>query len=180
MRDRAKGIRSFVLAMIGPIGSGKTYVARILARRLGAQHVRTDDIRMRLARHGKPISRAITLANRLHEQAVAKGRSVILDFDAVRSERQREIKALGKHYGARVYFIRVKAPERVILERLRAQHYPIPGVFNDVQHALLAYFNRRRFHRKKLRVRPLFVIDNGGSKPLGPQIDLVVKRIKGL
>ena len=41
-------------------------------------------------------------------------------------------------------------------------------------------FAPRRFHQRKLRVRPLFAIDNGGSKPLGPQIDRVAKRIKGL
>ena len=168
-----------IIALIGPIGSGKTYVARMLARRLGIVHLRTDDIRMRLARRGQPISRAIAISDQRREQALSAGRSVILDFDAVRVKKQQELKALAKHHGARIFFVQVKAPQQLILERLRSQRYPIPGVFNSLQHALLAYFSRRRFHRRKLRCRQLFVIDNSGAKPLRPQITRIVERIQG-
>lgn len=170
--------RLFIIAMIGPVGSGKTYVARILAKRLGALRLTTDDIRRRLARRGQPIARAIAISNRRSEGVLKRGRSIILDFDAVHAKRQEELKALAERYGARIFFIRVKAPEATILKRLRAQHYPIPGVFNSVQHALLAYFHRRRFHQRKLHCRPLFVIDNSGSQPLEPQIARIVKHVK--
>ncbi len=169
--------RPFVVAMIGPVGSGKTYIAKILAKRLRAQRFTTDDIRRRLARQGQSISRAIAISDKLREQALSRQRSIILDFDAVRAQKHRELKALAKRHGGRIYFVRVKAPEAVILKRLRSQRYPIPGVFNSLKYALLAYFSRRRFHRRPLRARPLFVIDNSGAQPLGPQIDRIVRNI---
>ncbi len=129
--------------MIGPIGSGKTYIAKILEKRLGALRLTTDDIRRRLARQGKSISRAIAISDKLREKALSRKRSIILDFDAVRAQKHRELKALTKRHGGRIFFVQVKAPEAVILKRLRVQRYPIPGVFNSLQHALLVYFSRR-------------------------------------
>ncbi|MBI2587950.1 hypothetical protein HYW30_01465, partial [Candidatus Azambacteria bacterium] len=78
-------------------------------------------------------------------------------------------------FGARLYFIQVKTPEKLILQRLRAQRYPKPGLAN-LNQALLAYFSRKKFHQKKLRLKPVFVIDN--SKLLAPQIARIVKQIK--
>lgn len=167
----------YLIAFVGPVGSGKTYLAKRLARRLEAVHINTDAIRVRLRRHDQSMSRAISIANRLRLQTLSKGRSVISDFDAILPRRQAELKRLAERFGAKFILIRVKTPERLILARLKQKRYTASDLFRNAGEAIRIYFLRKKFHRKHSRFTSGLTIDN--SKLLGQQIDKIVKSIKG-
>ncbi|MFY9462396.1 MAG: AAA family ATPase, partial [Candidatus Sungiibacteriota bacterium] len=103
----------FLIAFIGPVGSGKTYIARILARKLGAVHVRADDIRVALRRRGKAasISTVRKIGAEKREEGFRRGKSVVSDFDAVHTRRRRELARFAKRYGAKAVFIKVETSE---------------------------------------------------------------------
>ncbi|MBI2639495.1 MAG: ATP-binding protein [Candidatus Sungbacteria bacterium] len=171
-------MRLFLIAFIGPVGSGKTHVARIVARRIGAVHIRTDDIRVLLRKKGKPYSRAPLIAKQMAQKAFCSGKSVVLDFDAVRPQRQKELVRFAKQFGAGTLFIRVLTPERLILKRLREHRYSRKDLFQSAEEAIRVHYLRRALHRKKkkLQLKPGFVINNARS--LLPQINKVVKKLR--
>lgn len=168
----------FVIATIGPVGSGKTYVATILARRLGARHINTDVIRVALRRQHKPENRAIPIANRLQEKLLARGESLILDHDIVNPVRRRELHGRLREFGVKIYFLQIRTPERLILARLRRKRYTGRDLFRNADEAIRVYHFRKKFHRTRQRFTPNFTIDN--ARPLGPQINRIVKEIKKL
>ncbi len=168
----------FLIALVAPVGSGKSYIANILAHKLHARRIRTDDIRVALRAQGKPYSRAPLLAKQMIHALLAKRNSVIADFDAVFKKRQAQLKRAARIHGANFFLIKIKTPERVILERLQKKRYTKNDLFQHAAEAIRVYFVRKKFHEKSLPMKPHFVINNG--KPLPPQIKKIVARLKGL
>ena len=169
--------QQFVIAFIGPVGSGKTYISLILAKALGAERINTDDIRVALRRKGLPESRAIPIAHRLQERLLRGGTSIILDHDAVNPARRRELRERLAPSGARIYFLKVEAPERLILARLRRKRYTGRDLFRNAEEAIRVYHVRKKFHDQPQSFTPDFTIDN--AKPLTSQIARIAKRIQG-
>lgn len=167
----------FLIAFIGVVGSGKTYIARILARELGAVHVQTDDIRVELRRRGKSYSSAPSIANKKSAKFLSLERSVVQDFDAVLAKRRRELKRVAERFGARAVFVQVKTPEKVIIERLRKKHYTSSDLFKSSGEAIRVYFIRKKLHQKSIRPKADFVIRN--AHPLAPQTDKIIRKLKG-
>jgi len=167
----------FLVAFIAPVGSGKTYVARIISKKLGAVHVRTDDIRVELRKKGKAYSRAPRIARELAEKALKGGKSVVLDFDAYRPQKQKELKCIAKRFAARAVFIRIKTPEKLILKRLNEHRYSKRDLFQNAKEAIRVYYIRKSLHlrKNKLQNKPDFVIDN--SRPLRSQIEKIIKKL---
>lgn len=177
--------------MIGPVGSGKSYVARMLTRKLGARVIQTDDIRVALRRKGQPESRAIPIAHRLQERFLSQGRSLVLDHDVVNPARRRELQERLSPFGAKVWFIKIEAPEGLILARLREKRYTADDLFPDADEAIRVYHIRKKFRAKfepadrppagragsGRRFKPDLTVDN--SKPLEPQIDRIARQILG-
>lgn len=179
-RQRGKTTHNiFLIALTAPVGSGKSYVARILAKKLNAVHIRTDDIRIALRTREKSYAAAPRLAAALRDGALLKGKSVIDDFDAVLPRRQRELRRAAKKYGARFFLIRIQTPEKLILERLRKKRYTKKDLFTNANEVIRVYFIRKKLHRKVARPTPNFVIHNG-EQSLLEQIQKAVKVIKRL
>ncbi len=171
--------KPFVIAMIGPVGSGKSHTARILASKLGAAHLCTDDVRVQLRRRGQPIHRAIAIIERRAEALLKKGKPLVLDSDFVNPAKRRHLKKQVSQFGAKPYFVEVAAPEAVILARLRRKRYTSRDLFRSAGEAIRVYYMRKKFRGKLMRSRkifsPDFTIDN--SKPLGPQIGKIAEEI---
>lgn len=168
----------FVIALIGPVGSGKTYVAEILARRLGARHINTDAIRVALRKRGQSESHAIAIAHRLQRGLIGTGKSLVLDHDIVNPVRRRELRERLRRFGARIYFLRIQTPERLILARLRRKRYTSRDLFRNADEAIRVYHFRKKFHARRRRFRPDFTINN--ARPLGLQLSQIIKTITGL
>lgn len=167
----------FLIALMGPVGSGKSYIARILSSKLNAVQVRTDDIRVELRSQEKSYSRAYTIA-RLHtQQALGQKKSVIADFDAVLSKRREELRKMAQKFSARFVLIHIKTPEKLILQRLRSHKYTSRDLFKNANQAIRVYFIRKKFHTQKLKIHPDFVINN--TQLLKPQLTNVLKKLKG-
>lgn len=177
MRQGRGAKRPFLIAFLGSVGSGKSYVARVLAKKIGAAHIRTDDIRVMLRRQGKSYSRASRLAKSLQERTLLCGQSVIADFDAVLAKRRMELKKLAEKYGAKMVVIQVKTPKKLVLARLRRHRYTRDDLFQNAEETIRVYFNRRKLHQKRA-VHPDFVINN--ARPLQSQIHQIVQQLQGL
>ena len=160
---------------MGPVGSGKSYIAKILAKKLGAVHIRTDDIRVELREKGKTYNAAPRIAADVRDQALSRGKSVIADFDAVLPRRKRELARMAKKYGAAFFLIAVNTPEKIILARLRKKRYTKKELFQNAEEAIRVYFMRKTAREKGLRATPDFAINN--AKPLAPQIQQIINKI---
>ena len=167
-----------LIALMGPVGSGKSYIARRLAKKLRAVHVRTDDIRVDLRVKGQPYDTAVRIAADMRDHALESGKSVIADFDAVLPRRQRELAQVAKKYGALFFLIAINTSEKTILTRLRKKRYTKKELFKNANEAIRVYYIRRKLHEKRLQAKANFVINN--DKPLTPQIAYIIKKIKGL
>ena len=164
-----------LIALMGPVGSGKSYIAKILAKKLHAIHIRTDDIRVKLREQGKAYTAARRIAASVRDQALGRGKSVIADFDAVLPRRQRELASIAKKYGASFFLLVINTPEKIILARLRKKRYTKKELFKNAKEAIRVYFIRKKLHEKGLRATPDFAINN--DKPLEPQIERILKKI---
>lgn len=168
----------FVIAMIGPVGSGKTHIAKMLARQLGARRLNTDAVRVALRRKHESESQAIAISHRRQERLLARGHSLILDYDHVNPARRGELQERLRPFEARAYFVRIETPERLILARLKRKRYTGRDLFKDAEEAIRIYHMRKRFHERPQRFSPDFAIDN--TKPIEPQIEKIAETIKGL
>jgi len=120
-----------VLAVGGLVASGKSTVAKYVARRLGAPRVVADRVRRALLTEAGP-HRAHELTwqpsfgdqvySGLLERAgrvLASGRPVVLDACFPDAVRRKEAAALAARHGARFAFVHCDAPREDIAARLR-------------------------------------------------------------
>ena len=127
--------RPKIWAFSGMPASGKSTVARAMARTIEAPHLRSDAIRHTLFRsqpsdppapsfnagiYGQ-IPKRLTYGKLLDQTkaTVDSGRSVIVDATFSRPEYRRELKRLARDRHVRLTFVECRAPLKVIKSRLR-------------------------------------------------------------
>ncbi|HET9299434.1 MAG TPA: AAA family ATPase, partial [Candidatus Polarisedimenticolaceae bacterium] len=117
--------RPHLILMSGVSGSGKTWLAKQLAARLRAVHLRSDVERRRL-----PELRAYTSRTRamvyLHllfcaEAALLGGLPVVVDATFVRREDRGVFRRLATRLGIPLHVVRCQAPPDVLRERIAAR-----------------------------------------------------------
>ena len=125
-----EGGERFVLAVGGLVASGKSTVAKLVARRLGAPRVVADRVREALL-DGAPggaheLAWAPDLADRVYAgvierggEVLASGRSAVLDACFATEAQRRAAAALAARYGARFAFAVCHAPREDMVARLR-------------------------------------------------------------
>ncbi len=116
-----------LVLMTGLVGSGKSTVAKELARALHARLVRSDAIRAALRRNGKQYDTVRTLALREVENALGSGKSVVLDADVVDSDAVQNARALAKKHGADVSIVRTICDIDVAIARAITGRYGTPA-----------------------------------------------------
>jgi hypothetical protein len=126
--------KSVLILTAGLMGSGKSYQARKLAVRLGAEIIRTDVLRKELfdmkiterryedfgkGIYSDEVSRLIyDKAYELAEQKIKQGKSVIIDASfKKRTERQKAIE-MAKNLGTRFYILECICPDEITRNRL--------------------------------------------------------------
>jgi predicted kinase len=181
-RDALAAPRPRLLLMHGLSGSGKTWLARRLARQLPAVHLRSDLERKRLAGLA-PLSDAgaapgvglyaaeagertyARLADGVRD-ALAGGLTVICDATFLERARRATFRRIADESGAPTLLLDCTAPDAELRRRLRVRH----ATCLDASDADEAVLDWQRVHAEPLlpaeRIATLR-IDTGGPDPIG-------------
>ena len=114
----------FIIAMIGLIGSGKSTVAKELAKHIGATVVEGDAIRVELRQRGaKSYKRARAIAEDVALQLIEEGNNVILDSDFIDAKKRASLREKARKAGVRVHFLCTYADLDVTIGRIITADY---------------------------------------------------------
>jgi len=102
---KRKTDRPIIVALIGLVGSGKSSVARELARYIGAAVVEGDGIRVELRKQGERYERARAIAENVAVEVVKRGGNVILDSDFIDAKKRASLREKARKAGTRLVFI---------------------------------------------------------------------------
>ena len=123
--------KPLIVAIVGLVGSGKSSVARELAKHIDATIVENDAIRIELRKQGEGYDRVWAIAENLAVEVVRLGGNVILDSDFVDAKKRASIRERARNVGARLVFIRTHCDFDVASKRIRQND---PGeFFNDAE-----------------------------------------------
>ena len=103
---RPKTKKRLFVGTIGLVGSGKTAVAELLSRELGAAVISADAIRIALRKKRAGYGRVEDICGMLAQTILARGGSVIVDSDFADAQKRNSFKKLAKDRGAESYFVR--------------------------------------------------------------------------
>lgn len=112
-----------VIAIVGLVGSGKTSVARELAKFIPAAIIEGDQIRVCLRETKAPYTHVQKIAEDACVQALKKGGNVILDGDYVERKKQTSLREKIKTLKAKLIFIRTFADYDVMVGRIVSAKY---------------------------------------------------------
>ena len=111
-----------VVAIVGLVGSGKSSVARYLAKLIGAKIISANVIRVALRKKGKGYGQVANLAEKEASIAVKRGKNVILDSDFVTSKKRKMLeRKIGK--AAKIFYLRTFSDRDVLIGRLSSAKY---------------------------------------------------------
>ncbi len=126
-----------LIVMCGLMATGKSFLAKKLGRRLGIDHLRSDEVRKDL--HGVERSqhrfemyrdgiyspnateRTYEALFKMARQYLAQGRSIILDASFINYEYRRRARQLAYEAKARFRIIECTAPDDIIKQRLKTR-----------------------------------------------------------
>lgn len=196
MRRAAK--KPVVVAIVGLVGSGKSSVARYMAKLTRARVVSANAVRVALRKEGKTYGRVRTIVEQKALSAVKEGRNVILDSDFSDLKKRRKLESeAGKM--AKVVYVRTYSPRDIMIGRLLNARYTPNDLYGGASTdwtgrnkgavvALREMWRRTphhyrwsaaaggRFELRKLPIRFLAEIDTGGN--WRKKVRQVAKRIR--
>ena len=115
--------------MVGAVGSGKSSVARVLAKAIGAKVIAGDAVRVELRNQSKSFSQVRNIAEKTATAILRQGRSVVLDSDFVDLKKRRSLESKAKQNGARVVYVRTFCDRDIMIGRLISAKYSPKSFF---------------------------------------------------
>jgi len=112
-----------VVAMIGLIGSGKSSVAREIAKHSGAIVIEGDYIRVALRKRGQSYESAREIAEHIAYDAVRRGSNVVLDSDFVDPKKRASLEKKAGQMEARVHYVRTHCDFDIATGRIVSANY---------------------------------------------------------
>lgn len=159
-----------LIVMLGLPGTGKSYLARRLAARLGAFHLLSDSIRKQLvgvpvgSKQIEGVDRGIynrTISHRTYAELLRRtrlllgaGQTVIADATFLREDSRQEAAELAKKAGVPVLFVHADCPESTVASRMRrrAHEYGMSDADLSVYRRMKERFIPPRTGRNLIRV----------------------------
>jgi predicted kinase len=167
-----------LVVMVGLPGTGKSHLAREIARRVPVDIVETDDIRLRLApRPEYTADENRQVFGAAHGQLASllnRGRSVVFDATNIFESGRRTLYRLADRAGARLLIVRTVAPDEVVERRLRDRTTGADSA--DRSEAGWEVYIRMKAEFKEIQ-RPHLVVDT--SMELEPAVREIAQFVRG-
>lgn len=122
-----------LVAMVGLVGSGKSAVARELARHIKASVVEGDAIRVELRKRKMPFDHIRAIGEYMAIRLVKQGWSVVLDSDFADTDKRESVREVARRTKTRLAFIRVICEYDIILGRIVSANYGADDLFGSAQ-----------------------------------------------
>jgi predicted kinase len=165
--------RPAFIVVSGLPGTGKSYLCRRLAERLGYPVLESDALRKRLFRapvySAAESARVFRAIHGLIEDLLGKGVPLILDATNLAERHRRVLYDIAKRTGSRLVLVRVVAPPEVVKSRLEAR----AGETSDADWEV---YRKLEPTAEKIR-RPHFTVDT--SRDITPAMDEIAREVKG-
>ena len=120
--NRTSGRGATLIMLVGPPASGKSYLGRLLARRVGAEVVQTDAIRKAIFRPPRYTGAESAVVYREAHRRVGRelraGRTVVFDATNLAERARRLVYRIADEAGASLVIAVTYAPPEVIRQRL--------------------------------------------------------------
>lgn len=112
-----------IVAMVGLSGSGKTSVARELAKYLHAEVIEGDSIRVLLRKEKLGYEKARAVVEALAEEYIRRGKNVVIDSDFVDAKKRKVLEKKALILGVRIAYVRVCVNHDVAIGRMISASY---------------------------------------------------------
>jgi len=120
---KRKTKKPIIVAMVGLVGSGKSFVAKELAKLIGATIINGDAIRVCLRKAGERYENVRKIGENAVEKVIKKSGNAVLDSDFNSAEKQRNIQKVLKKFGTKLVFLRTYADYDVMAGRIISAKY---------------------------------------------------------
>lgn len=124
-----KNTKPIIIAMIGFVGSGKSNVARAIAKLINGRVVSVDDVRVNLRNKKQDYAKISQIIENIAIKTLKSGRSVILDSDFVDAAKRKTFEQKFKKLDYPVGYLRIYADRDFMIGRLISKKYVSKSLF---------------------------------------------------
>jgi len=111
-----------LVMLVGPPASGKSYLGRLVAERLGAELIQTDTVRKAMFRQpsysGRESAAVYAECQRRIGRSLGAGRTVVFDATNLAERRRQVVYRIADEAGARLVVVLTYAPPAIVRQRL--------------------------------------------------------------
>ena len=167
-------VKTVIIMLSGLPGTGKSYLSRKLAERLGFSTLESDAVRKELfprpsysVRESTAVFRAI---HNLIKERLQNSRSVIFDATNLEERHRKNVYRIAERTGARLILVEVEAPPQTVQKRLRARSLNRNN--DNYSDATWETYQRMKKSADKIHI-PHYTVNTEGD--IGPIIEKIVK-----